>query len=98
MSAVATPYLPEALDECAIVNCVCTAMNYFVALSCGDEIGSEQGCRIYREGESIAALRMNAKSCTDEPSDSGPYAQGVEATNAAGASGRVTVSEEGCLY
>ena len=41
---------------------------------------------------------MNAKSCTDEPSDSGPYAHGVEATNAAGASEHVTVSEEGCLY
>ena len=78
-STVTTLSLPDAPARRAFVDCVCTAMKYFVALSCSVEIESEQGCRIYREGESIAGVRNNAKCLTVEPPGSGPHTHGVEA-------------------
>lgn len=78
-STVTTLSLPDAPARLAFVDCVCTAMKYFVALSCSVEIESEQGCRIYREGESIAGVRNNAKGFTVEPPGSGPHTHGVEA-------------------
>jgi hypothetical protein len=52
---------PDAPARLAMVDCVCPAMNYFVALGGSDKIESAQGCRIYRDRQSIAMLGKNAK-------------------------------------
>lgn len=46
----------------------------------------------------IAELSANAESYQDKPPGSGPYTYAVEAYNSSGASQRVSVEEEGCLY
>jgi hypothetical protein len=43
-------------------------------------------------------LGKSAKGFTDEPPGSGPNAYGFEAYHGAGASERVTVREEGCVF
>ena len=97
-AATATPQLPAAPDKLVVSNQVCNANQYTVTLGWVDVANNETGYRVYRNGSLIATLGANAEGYVDNPPGSGPYTYGVEAYNAAGASGRPTVEEEGCLF
>jgi CSLREA domain-containing protein len=88
---------PAAPGKLSITNQVCTSQAYSVTLGWNDAASNETGYRIYRNGNLIATLGANAGSYTDSPPYGGPYEYGVEAFNAAGASGRPTVVESGCI-
>ncbi|NIM94583.1 MAG: hypothetical protein GTO18_12860 [Anaerolineales bacterium] len=92
------PSPPPAPDKLAITNKVCNAQEYSVTLGWIDLADNEDGYRVFRGNELIATLKPNATSHVDNPPGSGPYTYGIEAFNNAGASGRVTVYEERCLY
>jgi hypothetical protein len=97
-STAGAPSLPEAPAKLAIAGRVRMDSKYSVTLSWSDKAENEQGYRIYRDGASIATLGKNAKGFTVEPPGSAPYTYGLEACSAAGASERVTASEESCVY
>jgi hypothetical protein len=89
---------PAAPSQLTVANKVCTDTKYRVTLEWFDVANYEDGYRVYRDGQLLAKLGKNANRYKDSPPGSGPYTYGVEAFNAAGASGRPTVFEEGCLY
>jgi hypothetical protein len=69
-----------------------------VFLSWNDASDTEEGFRLYREGQLIATLGAGVESYTDEPPYGGPYTYELEAFNAAGSSSRVTAEEKGCIF
>ena len=95
-----TPSLqpPAAPNKVAISSRVCDSKSYGVVVGWNDTATTESGYRVYRDGNLIATLGANATGYTDAPPYGGPYTYGVEAFNAAGASGRPTVVESGCIY
>ena len=92
-----TPIPPATPGKLVVANQVCTSQAYTVSLTWIDAASNETGYRVYRDGNLIATLGANASSYTDSPPYGGPYQYGVEAYNAAGASGRPTVTESGCI-
>ncbi|NIM94584.1 MAG: CSLREA domain-containing protein [Anaerolineales bacterium] len=97
-TATLKPSPPAAPIQLTITKKVCTDKEYSVTLVWMDVANNEVGYRVYRDKDLIATLKGNSTSYTDKPPGSGPYTYGVEAFNNAGASGRPTVFEEGCLY
>jgi hypothetical protein len=92
------PSPPAAPTKLVISSRTCSDKAYSVTLSWKDNAGNELGYRVYREAQLIAKLKANATKYKDNPPGSGPYTYNVEAFNEAGASGRPSVHEEGCLH
>lgn len=89
------PAAPEGLSVAART---CQGSTYSVSLAWKDAANNETGYRVYRNGAQIATLGANATGFTDKPPAGGPYTYGVEAFNDAGASGRPTTSDPGCIF
>ena len=75
--------------------CEVTKKAYVVRLEWND-VSSEAGYRVYRDGALLATLPANSTTYTDNPPFGGPYTYAVEAYNKDAVSPQVAVSEEGC--
>jgi hypothetical protein len=95
---VPQPVLPEPPQQLHIAGEVCNAQVYQVSLGWLDAAGNEQGYRVFRDGQLIATLGANATGYTDTPPNLSGHTYAVEAFNAAGASSRPSVQEDGCVY
>ncbi len=100
VAAPPTPTLaapPAAPSKLVVANEVCTQSEYTVTLNWIDNANNEDGYRVYYNGGLIATLGPNATSFQYAVPSSSAADYAVEAFNAAGASERIHVSEDGCL-
>jgi hypothetical protein len=88
------PPLPEAPSQMVLVKRDCMGHNMII-LHWPDVTG-ETGYRIYREGISLATLKINATEYQDYPPDGNSYFYEVESINDYGASVRFSMSVAGC--
>lgn len=88
--------IPEAPARLRLIDVVCDAKQYRVTVGWLDQANNEDGYRVYRDGAVIATLGANATSYADNPPRPGPHTYEVEAYNAAGASTRLSVQDNGC--
>jgi uncharacterized protein YraI len=100
VAAPPTPTLalpPAAPSKLVVANKVCNQSEYSITLNWIDNANNEGGYRVYYNGALIATLGPNATSYQYSVPSSSAADYAVEAFNAAGASERIHVSEDGCL-
>ena len=100
IAAPPTPTLaapPAAPSKLVVASEVCNQNAYTITLNWIDNASNEDGYRVYYNGALIATLGANATSFQYPVPSSSAADYAVEAYNAAGASERIHVSEDGCL-
>jgi CSLREA domain-containing protein len=90
----ATP--PEAPARFRVAEFLCDPKLYRVTLSWIDRADNENGYRVYRDGQLIATLGVNASSYVDTPPRGAAHSYALEAFNDGGASSQVTTQDQGC--
>jgi len=90
-------YAPAAPEKFTVNDKSCSYSGYIVTLSWQD-VSSEQGYRVYRDGALIAALPANSTTYDDASPDFNSHSYYVEAYNSAGSANSKSANSNGCVY